>query len=191
LFSEPQPGDTLSSISEEYDSSIRELQKMNKLSKNQLLKVGTKLKVPKDDGLPDDPSGARSPDSRLASRDPDSVKVSNDEVSHVVRAGENLTSIAKRYGVTVQALQKANNLSRRTRLKVGARLLIPVDNKKKSSAKRQKSRVHIVKKGENLSHIAGRYNVSVSEIKEKNRLSRSSKLFVGAKILIPSASAKE
>jgi LysM repeat protein len=43
---------------------------------------------------------------------------------HVVQPGESLFVIAKKYGTTVQALQKNNNLSRRSILKVGATLRI-------------------------------------------------------------------
>ncbi len=44
---------------------------------------------------------------------------------HVVRSGESLTIIAKRYGVTVSALAKANGLSNPNRIYAGQRLVIP------------------------------------------------------------------
>jgi hypothetical protein len=43
---------------------------------------------------------------------------------HRVRAGENLTSIAERYGTTVGAIQRANSLSG-TRIRIGQQLRIP------------------------------------------------------------------
>jgi LysM repeat protein len=45
--------------------------------------------------------------------------------SHVVRRGDTLTGLARRYGVTVQALREANDLSMRDVLKSGTRLRIP------------------------------------------------------------------
>jgi LysM repeat protein len=45
--------------------------------------------------------------------------------SHTVQAGENLTTIAQRYGVTVQAIVAANNLTNPDRVAVGTVLIIP------------------------------------------------------------------
>jgi LysM repeat protein len=46
-------------------------------------------------------------------------------VVHVVKLGENLTQIAARYGVTVPALRKANNILDPNVIHVGQRLVIP------------------------------------------------------------------
>jgi LysM repeat protein len=45
--------------------------------------------------------------------------------SHTVQAGENLTTIAQRYGTTVQAIVTANNLTNPDRVAVGTVLIIP------------------------------------------------------------------
>lgn len=44
---------------------------------------------------------------------------------HLVRRGENLSRIARRYGVTVRAIQNANGLGNRTRIHPDDRLVIP------------------------------------------------------------------
>lgn len=44
---------------------------------------------------------------------------------HVVRAGETLRAIARRYGTTVSALARANNIGNPNRLRVGQRLVVP------------------------------------------------------------------
>lgn len=44
---------------------------------------------------------------------------------HRVIRGENLTGIARRYGTTITAIQRANSLGRRTVIRVGERLRIP------------------------------------------------------------------
>jgi membrane-bound lytic murein transglycosylase D len=130
-----QPGDTLSAIADDYDSSIEELRRMNKMSKASVLKAGMKLKVPKDEGLPTDPSGsklakteetkdANEPEAAVAivseQREPQSVTN-----AHVVKPGENLTTIARKYGVSIQALRQVNNLTKRSVLKIGSSLKIP------------------------------------------------------------------
>ena len=44
---------------------------------------------------------------------------------HRVSRGENLTSIARRYGTTVRAIQAANSLGRRTLIRIGQQLRVP------------------------------------------------------------------
>ena len=244
-----QSGDTLSSIAGEYDSSVMELRKMNKLSKGALLKVGMRLRVPKEDGgLPADPSGSSVPDSSTASgpelakngsedgssarrrtagsetaigsiinkiRVPGSVGDSDrtgdrafvaggiaadhgstagaiEASHHIVQKGENLFVIARKYGVSLNSLRKVNNLSTRTKIRVGAKLVIPVlagsEVKKTSNRSKHSSKLaqfHVVRRGENLSRIADKYQVSVVNLKDTNRLARKGKLVVGAKLLIP------
>lgn len=194
-----QPGDTLSAIADDYDSSIEELRKMNKLSRKSVLKIGMKLKVPKDEGLPADPSGtkratakeepaAEETDSSVANAD--SRGPSSTGKTHVVRAGENLTLIAKKYGVSVQQLQKSNKLSKRSVLKVGARLMIPGGDGTSSTSKpTAKAKFHVVRRGENLTLIANKYAIPVKSLKQKNNLPSGSKLHVGVRLAIPVASA--
>jgi LysM repeat protein len=45
--------------------------------------------------------------------------------THVVRAGENLTVIARQYGVTVEAIKQANNIPNPNRIEAGMVLTIP------------------------------------------------------------------
>jgi len=45
--------------------------------------------------------------------------------THTVRRGETLTGLAKRYGVSVQALRDANGLTGRDGLRAGATIKIP------------------------------------------------------------------
>jgi LysM repeat protein len=56
---------------------------------------------------------------------------------HVVQRGDNLFTIAKKYGTTVHALLKANGLRKRALLKLGMELKIP---NKPDSSKSEASR---------------------------------------------------
>ncbi|GIL16294.1 MAG: hypothetical protein BroJett040_00450 [Oligoflexia bacterium] len=217
VFYMVQPGDTLSAIADDYDSTVNELRKMNKLGRGSVLKAGMKLRVPKDDGLPSDP-GRVAQSSKSSREDLEDIVQSepgSQGIAHVVRAGENLSNIAKKYGVTVQSLRKANNMGRKSMLKVGSSLTIPVSQRPNSvdsggtrlpastkgaqinlkKTKKQthvsKVKVHVVRRGDNLLSIANRYNVTVESIKEKNNLEGGSKILIGARILIPSAIARD
>jgi nucleoid-associated protein YgaU len=55
------------------------------------------------------------------------AKKSAAKSTHVVSKGETLSAIARRYGVSVDNLVRANHLSKQATLQVGQKLLIPVD----------------------------------------------------------------
>ena len=98
-------GETLGSIAQRYRVSVSSLRKLNRLGKSNLIRVGQRLKVS---------GGTVAASSRTASRP---------EV-HVVRRGETLSALARRYGVSVQALMSANEMSS-SRLRAGQKLRIP------------------------------------------------------------------
>lgn len=151
-----QPGDTLTGIAEDYNSSIEELRKMNRLKRGNVLRVGMRLKVPKDEGLPSDPSvgngrenrtesgvdskvekGRRNSSPRSIAQAPvaqkkavkvlaNSRKVAKKKI-HTVKRGENLYLIASKYGVTASEIAKANRLQQQAPIHVGSRLHIPLE----------------------------------------------------------------
>ena len=164
---------------------------MNKMSRGAVLKAGMKLRVPKDEGLPKELAGAKLERVSTNAREPQSVIRLSDE-GHTIKAGESLTSIAKKYSVSIQALRKANRLGKRNTLKVGSKLVIPVpkQSSRREGSKPLKQRVHIVRSGENLQRIAAKYKIPLSSLQTKNSLKHNSKLYVGAKLLIPNAMAK-
>ncbi len=112
---------------------------------------------------------------------------------HVVRRGDTLSGIAHRYGVRMSALRSLNRLNRRrSTIRVGQRLHIPLHTRAssyRSKTKRRsapiksssKQQYHVVKRGENLSKISNRYRISVRALKRLNKL-RGSLLKVGQKL---------
>lgn len=105
--------------------------------------------------------------------------------THKVKRGETLGAIARRYDVSVATLQKANGVNPR-RLRVGQSLKVPVASAKVASAAKAapaKSRVHTVRRGENLSVIASRYDVSVRELKRWNDLG-GSRIYAGQRLRV-------
>lgn len=92
---------------------------------------------------------------------------------HLVRRGQNLGVISRRYGLTVNQLKSLNGL-RGTRIYVGQKLKV-------SSVGSSGGQVHVVKKGDTLYSIAKRYNTSVRSLKRKNRIA-TRYLQIGQKI---------
>lgn len=190
-------GDNLSTIARRFRTTIAYLRDVNDLPRGRSLKIGQRLYVP--DRTPvSNRQVARAASN--GSQTAQAVRVaSNGGVAgrfHIVQSGDNLYTIARRYGTTVQELSRLNNIQRGRVLRVGTRLRLPGDDS--TSAPRQssnsnarrpasaRSKVHVVRRGENLSLIAQRYNVAVSDLKRQNKLRNPSHVMVGARLVIPS-----
>ncbi len=128
---------------------------------------------------------------------------------HIVRGGETLASIARRYRVQPASLMNTNNLGRKEKVKAGDRLLIP-DNARVPATRaprvaavsRPTPKVaeaapkdlanHKVRSGESLWAIALKYDVTIQEIYKWNNLDRP-KIYPGMtlKVRKPAKSADE
>lgn len=100
--------------------------------------------------------------------------------NHTVRAGENLDSIARRYGVTADVVAKANKLARPDLLSVGQTLFIPHPPPDPNAPKR-----YTVEEGDTLGTIAQDHNTSLQRIMELNQLEDPDNLSAGQILLIP------
>src|SRR3569623_1218694 len=99
-------GETLSTIAQRYKVDMASLREINKLSsEGRLLRVGQKLRV-RDEA---DEQGAED-DARV----------------HVVRKGDTASLIAANYGISVAHLLASNQLTKRSVIRPGQRLGIPV-----------------------------------------------------------------
>ena len=141
-------GDSLWKIANSYGISVSELKSANNL-KSDTLSIGQQLKIPSGDVM---------------------------STIYVVKAGDSLWKIANSYGVSVNDLKTANNLSSNV-LSIGQQLKIPnsVSNEI----------IYVVKSGDSLWKIANSYGVSVDGIKKLNNLT-SILLSIGQKLKIPS-----
>jgi LysM repeat protein len=126
--------------------------------------------------------------------------------THVVYSGQRLGSIAKRYGVSVEALCTANDLRPTTALKPGQRLVIPARGDRDGSRARiaaghESSRhrsaterpapspTHRVEAGQRLESIARRYAVSVEALRAYNAIGPKGLIVAGQLLRIPDRNA--
>ena len=100
---------------------------------------------------------------------------------HTVRAGETLSHLAQRYGTSVRTLRRTNGL-RTSRIVAGQELWIP--DRRTDPRVAAGPRLHTVRRGETLSHLAQRYGTSVRALMRVNRLG-SSRLRIGKTLRIP------
>ena len=107
---------------------------------------------------------------------------------HVVRKGETLGLLAVKYGLSVAELKRYNRL-RSSTLRVGQRLVVKPATPVASGARLALSKKqggptrYTVRRGDTLHSIAGRFKVSVSELKAWNQL-RSNRLQAGRQLTI-------
>ncbi len=94
--------DTLWGLSKKYGVSVSDLKKANGVS-GHLIYVGQKLQIP-----------AKSTKAAKATKTTSASTVDTTSTTHTVVKGDTLWSLAKKYGVSVSALMKANNLSSST-----------------------------------------------------------------------------
>ncbi len=100
----------------------------------------------------------------------------NGEISvYVVREGDALSQVADMYGVTINTILWANDLSRASKIKPGDTLVIlPITGVQ-----------HVVAKGETLGSIVKKYEADLEEVLEYNNLSSDHVLVVGDELIIP------
>ncbi|MCC6794609.1 MAG: LysM peptidoglycan-binding domain-containing protein [Candidatus Hydrogenedentes bacterium] len=127
---------------------------------------------------------------------------------HVVKKGDTLNSIAKRYGVDQKDIVSANKIRLSTRLPVGKKLLIPTDapsdviddakpapapdaaqENKDSAPQVIPPRKYKVKKGDTLYKIALDNNISLEALQQQNNLEKHARIHVNQELMIPGSGA--
>jgi len=113
-------------------------------------------------------------------------------IKHKISKGENLTVIAKKYGVKAKDISEANPNAPKI-LKLNSILLIPSTNQTSESkipetVANTTPGLHEVQSKETLWGISKKYNVSVDDLKKANPVLETEGLKLGQQINIPSNS---
>jgi len=179
-----QKGDNLSSIAQKYDVAVADIKEWNNLKSNALV-LGRSLKIkPKDLVSKTAQEVVKKPvETAIASAE--SSDKNEIEVEYVVKNGDNLGNIAKKFGVTLSELKEWNNLNSNN-LALGKSLIVSkkettvietsavasnsIDSfKKKANSSKSIGEDYYVKKGDSLYSISKKYpGVTISDIKKWN-----------------------
>ena len=103
---------------------------------------------------------------------------------YIVKKGDTLWDIARKYGMSVNELKELNNLSTNL-LQIGQTLKIKQAENKEEQEQTKPLNTYTVVKGDNLYSIANKYNTSVDELKKLNNLSTNI-IQIGQVLKIPS-----
>jgi len=116
-----RPGESLSTIARRYRCSVSRIMRANNLRRSSFIVAGKKLKIPRKGTIVYRPKKQNGTDYGRPS-------------THVVKSGDSLWIIAKRYGTTTKKIQDLNSLPT-THLHVGQVLEIPGSKYEKQAGK--------------------------------------------------------
>jgi len=110
---------------------------------------------------------------------------------YVVKRGDTLSRIARKFGVSVRTLMKVNHIRNPNLIYAGQRLRIPVSASKGGGGGGGKSsyRIYIIRRGDTLSGIAARFGVSVRTLQRVNHIRNPRLIHAGARLRIPQRGA--
>jgi membrane-bound lytic murein transglycosylase D len=105
---------------------------------------------------------------------------------HVVRRGESLWSIARNHGTTMDRLASTNGLQRNGTLSVGQVLAIPGTATLASAdtSSVSQSMTYVVRSGDTLSRIAGKFRVRLKDLLGWNELNSRSVIKPGQRLVM-------
>ena len=202
-------GESLGRIASRYGTTVAVLKKLNKLRGGKL-KVGQTIQLP--GKVVDEPLlASTTPPKVKASRSQavDSTLAASSDRTYKVKRSDTLYRIAQRNGLTVEALQAANNL-KSVALKAGQKLIIPgngsssellatrsesatetpspnrlVNVSVTERSSKAKTSTYKVRPGDTLMGIANRFGVDLTALKKANPRVKPKRLSKGQKLIIP------
>lgn len=103
---------------------------------------------------------------------------------YYVQQGDNLSSIARAYGINVNALANANGLTNASLIYPGQRICIPNIWTTAPPPPSSGGCYYTVQQGDNLSRIAARYGTTVQYLAQVNHISNPSVIIPGQRIYV-------
>jgi murein DD-endopeptidase MepM/ murein hydrolase activator NlpD len=94
---------------------------------------------------------------------------------HVVKSGDTLTSIAKKFGVNVNDLARDNDIKKGQTLRLGQKINGPAGEQK----------AYVVQTGDTMFAIAKRFNITASALAEENDVSTGAAIRKGQRLKLP------
>ncbi|MGD9100238.1 MAG: LysM peptidoglycan-binding domain-containing protein [Anaerolineae bacterium] len=167
-----QPGENLFRIALRYSTSVDAIVAANGLGSSHTIYVGQQLIIP-----------------RSASNPPEPVALpTNTDSAYVVQWGDTLSAIARRYGVTTEALMQANGLFSPHTIYAGQRLVISgtltptsevltlVNGAQTSPSLGD---TYVVRSGDTLSQIARQFGLSLTALARLNGITNPALIHPG------------
>jgi cell wall-associated NlpC family hydrolase len=169
-------GESLSSIARKYNTNAKKLKKLNNL-RSSVIQPKQRLVVKKIESKTSAKKNTAKKTSAATVASAENSAWGYETLYHTVKKGDNLTSISRKYNVSISGIKKANNLKNST-IVTGRRLKINVPRKMPDIETPDpimtvmSDKVYYkIKKGDTIEKISGHYNISPEELKKANLLS--------------------
>ncbi|WP_035481167.1 lytic transglycosylase [Gallaecimonas xiamenensis] len=152
-------GDSLLKLAHLYETDVPSLRKANSISGN-IIRVGQELMIP----LSSQALADGRPSQAVANR--------RATISHQVRSGESLWTIARKYQVSTKDLARWNNMSPKDTLSLNRKLTVWLSSDANTRASGGVSRnvSYKVRRGDSLALIASKFKVTVNDLLKWNQL---------------------
>ena len=180
-------GDTVSSIAGRFGLSTASVLAQNGLGWRSVIFPGQVLTL--------GPGAAAAPAAAHAGVSP----AGSGSGRHTVAAGETVTAIAGKHGVSVSAMLAANNLSSASVIYPGQSLVVPglapasfvtpIANAPRPAPAAAPGGAYTIQSGDTLTSVATRFGVTVQDILNANGLNWSSIIYAGRTLTIPGPTA--
>lgn len=168
IYHQVRPGETLSTVAAKYRTSVQSIARGNNIRKQDSIAAGQILKLP------------RKGTTVSVAEKRDKPRYEQPKI-HVVKSGDSLWNIAKRYGATTKDIQELNNLAS-TNLSIGQALKIPGG---KDEIRAGETLVtYKVKRGDSAFQIAQRHKMSLEQFLRINQLTPRSQIYPGQKLYV-------
>lgn len=157
-------GDSLSSIAAAHNTTVELLQTLNELN-GASIRAGRTLLVPHASGSASDYTHSLA--QRIKRKQ---SRGSGNKIQHMVRRGDTLWSIARKYKVSSTKLAKWNGIAPKDPIRPGKTLVVWVQPQSAAGSKAVRKLAYKVRNGDSLARIASKFNIKVNDILAWNQV---------------------
>ncbi len=175
--------ETLPMIAKRYGTSVAVIMKINSMQTGRVA-PGESLRIPEVSGqLPDKVLLAAS---RIDRPETDTAAHKQQQIVYRVRAGETLSSIARRNNMPVSALARLNNLSAGDSLIKGQRLVVRVSTRhyRDEGVVAGRRVLYTVRRGDTVYSISRQFQVSIDQLKTWNGINERHHIKAGKRLVM-------
>jgi len=184
-----QSGDTLFTIARKHHTTTEEVRKSNSLEKDQLIRIGQKLRVPTNTYFPKQKRSGKQSAKKIVKK---SSTPKKGKVQYTISSGDTLFTIARKHHTTTQEVREANGMERNALIRVGQVLQVPTntyfpkgtENTAVVVEKESSKGIYEVQSGDTLFSIAKKNHVTLKEIMALNAIEAGAVIKVGQKLKV-------